>query len=236
LFPKKVELQALIKYYDLDGDGSICYEEFIRGLRDELTERRKRMVEKVFLMLDKDKSGFLSVQDLVNIYDVSINPEYIEGRKTKDQILTEFLINFEGVRGNKDGKVSKEEFFDYYTDLSMSVPSDEYFVRIMESTWQIPEVEDPSTKSVVQMLIKEVRTRLLQLAKNDPKLLRKVFSDFDLNQSNHLTIDEVTNMVAKLKISVERRMVYPFFKVVDANNSGGIEYDEFEKYLLENPY
>jgi len=47
-----------------------------------------------------------------------------------------------------------------------------------------------------------------------------------------LTIDEVTNLIAKLRISVERKYIYPFFKVVDANNSGGIEYDEFEAYLL----
>lgn len=86
------------------------------------------------------------------------------------------------------------------------------------------------------MLIKEVRTRLLELARNDPKFLRKVFSDFDLNQSGHLTIDEITNMIAKLKISVERRCVYPFFKIIDNNNSGGVEYEEFEKYLLQNPY
>ena len=72
--------------------------------------------------------------------------------------------------------------------------------------------------------------------KNDPKLLKKVFSDFDLNQSGHLTIDEVTNMIAKLKISVERKYVYPFFKVIDANNSGGIEYQEFEHYIVNNPY
>ena len=33
IFPKKVELQALMKHYDVDGDGNITYEEFIRGLR-----------------------------------------------------------------------------------------------------------------------------------------------------------------------------------------------------------
>lgn len=53
-----------------------------------------------------------------------------------------------------------------------------------------------------------------------------------MNQSGHLTIDEVTNLIAKLKISVERKYVYPFFKVIDKNNSGGIEYDEFEAYIL----
>jgi len=33
LFPKKVELQALMKFYDIDHDGNISYEEFMRGLR-----------------------------------------------------------------------------------------------------------------------------------------------------------------------------------------------------------
>jgi len=51
-----------------------------------------------------------------------------------------------------------------------------------------------------------------------------------------LTIDEVTNMIAKLKISVERKYVYPFFKIIDSNNSGGIEYEEWENYLVNNPY
>ncbi len=43
-------------------------------------------------------------------------------------------------------------------------------------------------------------------------------------------------MIAKLKISVERKFVYPFFKIIDKNNSGGIEYDEFEYYIINNPY
>lgn len=84
----------------------------------------------------------------------------------------------------------------------------------------------------MQHLLKEVKSRILQLARQDPSLLQKIFKDFDLNQSGFLTIDEMTNLIAKLKISVERRYVYPFFKCVDTNNSGGIEYDEFEAYIL----
>lgn len=79
-----------------------------------------------------------------------MNPEFIEGRKTKEQILTEFLTNFEGAKGNRDGTISMDEFVDYYTDLSMSVPSDEYFVRMMESTWQCPENDaDGAVKATV---------------------------------------------------------------------------------------
>lgn len=77
LFPKKVELQALMKYYDTDGDGNVSYEEFMRGLRygyfansnrinyrEELTDRRKRMVEKAFTMLDRNGSGEITISDI----------------------------------------------------------------------------------------------------------------------------------------------------------------------------
>jgi hypothetical protein len=119
----------------------------------------------------------------------------------------------------------------------MSTPSDEYFVRMMESTWQMPEDDNTdAVRQTVQLLLREVRDRAFQLARNDPALLKKVFNDFDLNGSGFLTIDEMTNMIAKLKISVERKFVYPFFKIIDADNSGGIEYKEFEYYIVNNPY
>ena len=157
-----------MKYYDIDGDGNISYDEFLSGLKDELSERRVNMVKKAFMMLDKDGSGKVTVSDIVGIYDVSMNPEFLEGRKTRDEILGEFLNNFDGPRGNNDGTLTWEEFYDYYSDLSMSTPSDEYFVRMMESTWQIPEHDDSEiTKQTVKHLYTEVRSRILQLARND---------------------------------------------------------------------
>lgn len=80
-------------------------------------------------------------------------------------------------------------------------------------------------------LYSEVSSRVNQLAKNDSALYKKIFNDFDLSGTESLTIDEVTNMIAKLRISVERKYIYPFFKIVDANNSGAIEFEEWEAYL-----
>lgn len=85
--------------------------------------------------MDRDGSGVINIDDIGAIYDVSMNPEFLEGRKTREEILHDFLNNFDGARGNNDGAVTKQEWDDYYTDLSMSTPSDEYFVRMMESTW-----------------------------------------------------------------------------------------------------
>jgi Ca2+-binding EF-hand superfamily protein len=53
-----------MKYYDINGDGSVGYEEFLNGLRDDLTPRRKNMVLKAFAMMDKTGEGVISVQDI----------------------------------------------------------------------------------------------------------------------------------------------------------------------------
>lgn len=233
VFPKKVEIQALMKFYDINKDGNISYDEFVSGLRDELTDRRRAMVDKAFASLDRDGSGVITASDIMDIYDVSQNPDFLEDRLSKSQILENFLNQFDGARGNNDGQVTHAEFLDYYTDVSASIPSDEYFVQMMESTWQCPEDEnDAAAKQAVAYLCKEVKARLLSVTRGgEDALIKKSFADFDINNSGAMTIDELTSMIAKLKISVERKYVRPFFKTMDADNSGGIEIEEFEAYL-----
>lgn len=96
-----------MKYYDIDGDGNICYEEFLRGLREELTDRKKKMVEKAFRVMDKDGTGYINVQDVISVFDVSKNKDFIEKRKSREQIVSEFLNSFDGLKGNNDGIITK---------------------------------------------------------------------------------------------------------------------------------
>jgi len=86
------------------------------------------MIQKVFAMLDKDRSAQITFSDVANIYDVSMHPDFLARKKTKDEIVREFLNSFDGARGNNDGVLTWDEFVDYYGDLSMAIPSDEYFV------------------------------------------------------------------------------------------------------------
>lgn len=115
----------------------------------------------------------------------------------------------------------------------MSIPSDEYFVRMMESTWQTPEEDDDAmTKKEVARLCQNVRAGFMQATRGgEDALVKKCFGDFDINDSGAWTIDEVTSMIAKLQISVERKYVRPFFKVLDKDNSGTVEFEEFVDFL-----
>jgi Ca2+-binding EF-hand superfamily protein len=145
------------------------------------------------------------------------------------------MNSFEGKHGNRDGVITLDEFIDYYSDVSQSIPSDEMFIAMMEQSWQCPEHENTKeVQAAVSLLNKEVRARVLEKASNDSTRLKKIFSDFDVSGSGALTLDEATTMIAKLKISVERKMVYPFFKLIDRDNSGAIEFEEFENYVLGN--
>ena len=198
-----------------------------------MNERRRNMVLKAFAMLDKTGDGRITFEDVKDIYDVSGSPDFTEKRLTKEQIVSNFLNSFEGKHGNKDGAISLDEFVDYYSDVSQSIPGDEMFIAMMEQSWQCPEHDN--TKEVeanVSLLVKEVRSKILEKMSGDPSRLRKIFSDFDANASGSITLDETTTMIAKLMISVERKMVYPYFKLIDRDNSGAIEYDEFASYIL----
>ena len=63
-------------FYDIDGDGNITYEEFLRGLKDPLTERKQNMVDKAWRLLDRDGSGVATVSDIAHLYDVTNNKDF----------------------------------------------------------------------------------------------------------------------------------------------------------------
>ena len=229
-------MQALFKYYDVNGDGKVSVEEFLRGLRDQLTERREAMVWRAFALMDRDGSGQIEAKDVAHLYDVSQHREFIEGTKTKDEILADFLNSFDGVKGNNDGIITKEEWLEYFTDLSVSVPSDDYFVQMMESTWNICEDEDDSEyHSKISQYVDFVHSQLVNLTggSTDEGLITKIFEDFDLNQNGMITIDEFANMVAKLEISVERKYLRGIFREIDLDKSGGIELNEFYAFATK---
>jgi len=223
-----------MKYYDVDGDGNITYEEFLRGLRDELNERRKHMVTKAFAIMDRDNSGNICGNDIGHMYDVTCHKDFIEGSKTKEEIIGEFLDSFDGMKGNNDGIVSWAEWTDYYTDLSISLPSDDYFVQMMESTWGISEHEDTEVyRQTISEYVRVTKEQLVTLLgdHNSETDILKLFGDFDLTQTGTITIDEFANMLAKLQIAVDRKYLRGIFRCINVSHSGTIVDQEFLAFI-----
>ena len=105
---------------------------------------RKALVDKAFARLDIDHSGVVDSSDIKGMYNPSKHPAVMEGRKTEDQVLQEFLETFElhhNLRAGqeKDYKVTKEEFHEYYNNISANIDNDEYFEVMMNNAWNLTE-------------------------------------------------------------------------------------------------
>ncbi len=127
--------QALMTYFDKDGDGTIDYDEFLIGIRGKLNPKRQAMCDKAFLKFDRDGNGTIEAVDLKGIYNCDFHPKVISGEMTPDEVFLDFLANF-GDK-NKDGKISRAEWNDYYSAVSSSIDNDDHFVQLMKTAWKL---------------------------------------------------------------------------------------------------
>lgn len=121
----EIEVTQIVKYFDTNKDGAISFDEFLRAIRGDLNERRRNMVHQAYRVLDKDGSGQVTLEDIRIAYDVSFHPDFQSGRKTRDEILSDFMQVWETHK--RDHIVTIEEFEDYYKDISASIDNDDYF-------------------------------------------------------------------------------------------------------------
>lgn len=207
-------------------------------MRTELNSQQVAFVDQAFALLDRDGSGEATVADVEHLYDVRCHPKFADGSMTKTEVLQEFLNSFDGLRGNNDGKITRQEFRDYYADLAASVPSEKYFYRMIEQAWGIADESVEDVDVVVKDLVAKIRQRLMTLSNNQQEeyKLKTIFEEYDTNQSGMITMDELTAMVAKLGISMERRYIQALLRKLDSNGSGAVEFNEFRDLIIVNPY
>eukprot|EP01006_Ploeotia_vitrea_P003991 TRINITY_DN113639_c0_g1_i1.p1 TRINITY_DN113639_c0_g1~~TRINITY_DN113639_c0_g1_i1.p1 ORF type:complete len:526 (-),score=309.51 TRINITY_DN113639_c0_g1_i1:124-1653(-) len=132
------DLTLLRAAFDTNDDGEIDYEEFLSAIRGRMPPAREEYVNKAFALLDANKNGVLQIDDIQQRYNAAGHPLVLAGKKTEEQVLSEFLNNFEAGSGAGigDGKVTKKEFKEYYEAVSACVDRDDYFALMMENAWK----------------------------------------------------------------------------------------------------
>ena len=116
-------------------DGQIFVEELLRALRGAISERRKALVGMAWQRLDFKNEGYVAVQYMLSKYDVGMMDDVVEGRKTREEAVQDFLNTWDR---DPQGVLTWDEFFEYYADIGAYMRSDDDFDAVIRSAWQLP--------------------------------------------------------------------------------------------------
>ena len=137
------EINLLFAELDTNKNGAIDYPEFLNNVIGEMNERRKKIVVQVFKSLDKNKNGMIDLDDIRDTYNAKMHPDVLTGKKTEDEVLAEFLDTFEyqfnllSDEKENEGKISLEEFLEYYNNISVGIKDDDYFEEMIKSVYNL---------------------------------------------------------------------------------------------------
>lgn len=132
----KEKCASLFATFDKDGSGSMSFDEFLVGLRGNLNATRLKNVKAAFKKADRSGDGVFDVKDLKRVYKVTEHPKYKNGEWDENQVFLEFIKSFEPDESKRDGKVTEEEFINYYAGISASIDNDAYFGLMIANSWK----------------------------------------------------------------------------------------------------
>ena len=133
------ELKILFNYANKNDNEIISTEQLINIIKGTLSEQRKLYIVEVFSNIDTEQTRKISIQLLKNIFNAKKHPEVINGTKTKEEVFEQFCYSLDlycEINGiQKNGELSFENFVDYYSCVSASIPDEVYFEDMMNGVW-----------------------------------------------------------------------------------------------------
>lgn len=129
----------------MDGNGEIDFGELMRNVVGEMNQNRKAYVQKAFKKIDRDGNGVLNIDDIKGVYNAKMHPDVKSGKKSEEEILSEFLDTFElhysmNHPESRDRQITLQEFIEYYNNISCTIDNDDYFELMITNAWNLNDV------------------------------------------------------------------------------------------------
>ena len=109
-----------------------------------MNDRRKRIIVQAYKSLGKGGIDLdIYLDDIREKYNANNHPDVISCKKTEEEVLAEFLDTFEyqfsllNDEKENEGKISFEEFLDYYNNISLGIKDDDYFEEMIKGVFNL---------------------------------------------------------------------------------------------------
>ena len=169
------ECKELFLAFTKEETTKVNYDEFIRILRGELSEKRKDLVENVFKSIDKDNKDGLSVDELINLYIPKGSYEFIYQNESEEnaKILFENTFKKNHIYLNGEDGADKwadiDEFIDYYESVSLMIIEDDIFKEVILKSWGLISFDEKIKKEEKEEVKEEVKEEPTKRSKRTTK-------------------------------------------------------------------
>ena len=248
------EINMIFAELDENKDGTLNYQEFIKGIIGDMNERRKKIVLQAFQSFDKNGNGIIELDDIRDTYNAKMHPDVKSGKKTEEEVYTEFMDTFRANHilkaGPRSKRVTYEEFLDYYNNISMTINDDDYFVFLIQNAWKLNpyayskprisylEEEDNEKKVNISNINKvnnyrnrDFNTTQVPLSIGQRQEKTNMNEKVPLNKKSKSeeVIEKLRNIISKRGsrgiMSIRRE-----FMIADSENNKRINIDSFKKF------
>lgn len=142
------EVANLFTVLDRSGTHTIDPTEFIAAMYTDMSPLRRVWLRRVWDLFRKDpQTGAVAVEELQKLYVAEGHPAVLRGETSAAAVQSEFASTFND-ETNPDGKVSRQEFLEYYAGVSAASNDDNTFVALLRGVWPLPGVLDAFTASL----------------------------------------------------------------------------------------
>ena len=149
----EIDIKNFFYMLDINEMNFINIDDIINKIKGEMNEERKLYVISKFDLIDKSHRGEININYLKIIYknNAKFHPDVIQGIKSPDIIFNQFrqtLEMFLDVNKILNGIITKEQFVDYYSAISASIPDDIYFQDILNGIYDLSKLYNLNNNDV----------------------------------------------------------------------------------------
>ena len=190
---------------DYEQTGKVLTEEILRIILGEISENRKIAIITKFSEMDKDKTGYLPIKFLKNVFNAKFHPDCFLKQKPENEVFDEFMFTFEVFCFLKnispEKNISYRDFVEYYTPISSSIQDDNYFNDILLGSWNIDE--EKHNKKI---------TNEINMNNHNANQLNNEISNNNMiiqnNQNNNIQIEQRNNFQISQNKNINENPIY----------------------------